>query len=489
MTLLQTEQLEVDREMRAPLGEETEAVVRVDVPATEDTTFSRDLVSTYFRQMGAGDFLTREEETTLAKRIEAAQGAILMSLCRIPLIARIVGGWADELDEGRLRLRDLADVSGAPVEAEMLEGDRDEVEDIAGRELDFRGRFESLAAIAYEILRLSDRRIAALGRGRDLSKRDRQMFDDLASQLGSGLASLPLLAQRVSELIAVSESEEEQLRAAREEQRAHIERRLGLPLAEFRENYARLARARREVRIAREELARAHLRLVVSVAKRFRGRSSLELLDLIQEGNLGLMHAIEKFDYRRGVKVSTYAVWWIRQAIARAIADQGRTIRIPVHMKEVAVRVLRARRQLYQRLGHNPSVEEVALRAGVTPEVVEKVTALAQEPASLDVPVGEDGDATLGDLIAATDAIDPHAVAEASALKKHVAEALAELTPREQRILHMRFGLAGMTEHTLEEVGKTFGVTRERIRQIEARALEKLRRPSRSSKLKAFAEA
>ena len=347
MTLLQAEQLEVDREMRAPLGEETEAVVRVDVPATEDTTFSRDLVSTYFRQMGAGDFLTREEETTLAKRIEAAQAAILMSLCRIPLIARIVGGWADELDEGRLRLRDLADVSGAPVEAETLEGDRDEVEDIAGRELDFRGRFESLAAIAHEILRLSDRRIAALGRGRDLSKRDRQLFDDLASQLGSGLASLPLLAQRVSELIAVSESEEEQLRAAREEQRAHIERRLGLPLAEFRENYARLARARREVRIAREELARAHLRLVVSVAKRFRGRSSLELLDLIQEGNLGLMHAIEKFDYRRGVKVSTYAVWWIRQAIARAIADQARTIRIPVHMKEVAVRVLRARRQLY----------------------------------------------------------------------------------------------------------------------------------------------
>src|SRR5436190_7324412 len=170
MTLLQAEQLEVDREMRAPLGEETEAVVRVDVPATEDTTFSRDLVSTYFRQMGAGDFLTREEETTLAKRIEAAQAAILMSLCRIPLIARIVGGWADELDEGRLRLRDLADVSGAPVEAETLEGDRDEVEDIAGRELDFRGRFESLAAIAHEILRLSDRRIAALGRGRDLSK-------------------------------------------------------------------------------------------------------------------------------------------------------------------------------------------------------------------------------------------------------------------------------------------------------------------------------
>jgi RNA polymerase primary sigma factor len=248
-------------------------------------------------------------------------------------------------------------------------------------------------------------------------------------------------------------------------------------------------RARREVRSAREELARAHLRLVVSIAKRFRGRSSLELLDLIQEGNLGLMHAIEKFDYRRGVKVSTYAVWWIRQAIARAIADQGRTIRIPVHMKEVAVRVVRAKRALYQRLGHAPSTEEVAVRAGVTPDIVERVTSLAQEPASLDLPVGEDGDATLGDLIAAPDAVDPHAVAEASALKKHLAEALAELTPREQRILHMRFGLAGTAEHTLEEVGKIFGVTRERIRQIEARALEKLRRPTRSTKLKAFAEA
>src|SRR6266511_2672831 len=170
MTLLQTEQLELDRELQAPLGEETNAVVRVEVPATEDTTFSRDLVSTYFRQMGAGDFLTREEETALAKRIETAQGAILMSLCRIPLIARVIGGWADELDEGRLRLRDLADVSGVPAEAGMLEDDRDEMADNAGRELDFRGRLESLGAIAREIIRLSDRRIAALARGRDLSK-------------------------------------------------------------------------------------------------------------------------------------------------------------------------------------------------------------------------------------------------------------------------------------------------------------------------------
>src|SRR6266540_2002183 len=156
MTLLQTEQLELDRELQAPLGEETDAVVRVEVPATEDTTFSRDLVSTYFRQMGAGDFLTREEETTLAKRIETAQGAILMSLCRIPLIARVIGGWVDEFNEGRLRSRDLADISGAPAEAGMLEDDGQEVDDNAGRELDFRDRLESLGRIAHEITRLSD---------------------------------------------------------------------------------------------------------------------------------------------------------------------------------------------------------------------------------------------------------------------------------------------------------------------------------------------
>jgi len=226
---------------------------------------------------------------------------------------------------------------------------------------------------------------------------------------------------------------------------------------------------------------------VVAIAKKYRRRSSLDFLDLIQEGNMGLMHAVEKFNYRRGVKVSTYAVWWIRQSIARAIADQSRTIRIPVHMTEIAAKVLRERRRLYQQHGREARAAEIAARTGIPVARVEQVLSLVQQPTSLDLPVGEDGDATLGDLIAAPDVVDPQAAAEASALSEFVAEALEGLTPREQRILRMRFGLGGENDHTLEEVGQVFGVTRERIRQIEAKALEKLREPARARKLITFA--
>jgi RNA polymerase primary sigma factor len=235
-------------------------------------------------------------------------------------------------------------------------------------------------------------------------------------------------------------------------------------------------------------MVKAHLPLVVAIAKKYRRNSPMDFLDLIQEGNMGLMHAVEKFDYRRGVKVSTYAVWWIRQSIARALADQSRTIRIPVHMTEVAARVLRERRKLYQKQGREPVADEIARRSGVSAGRIEQVLSMVQQPTSLDLPVGEDGDATLGDLIAAPNTVDPHAAAEASALREFVVEAISGLSPREERILRMRFGIGGMTEHTLEEVGQTFGVTRERIRQIEATALKKLRHPTRARKLATFVE-
>jgi RNA polymerase primary sigma factor len=210
---------------------------------------------------------------------------------------------------------------------------------------------------------------------------------------------------------------------------------------------------------------------------------------LIQEGNLGLMHAVEKYDHRRGVKVATYAVWWIRQAMARAIADQGRLIRVPVHMTEQVAKVLRERRKLSHKLARTPATDEIAASVAMSSARVERALSIVRDPVSLDAPVGEDGDATLGDLIEAPNAVDPQAVAEASALRQCLAEALSSLSEREQRILRMRFGIGGSAEHTLAEVGEVFGLTRERIRQIEASALAKLRQPARGRKLLTFAQA
>jgi RNA polymerase primary sigma factor len=358
-------------------------------------------------------------------------------------------------------------------------------------------RLEGFAALAGELVPLGRKRMAALARGRKLAKRDRIRLGELHARAAAEIRLLRLHPDRIAELVAALEDERRRLDRIAigattpgvDAELSAFALRLGLPVEEFRTAAAQASRARREARRAHEAMVRAHLPLVVAIAKRYRGRSSLDLLDLIQEGNLGLMHAVEKYDHRRGVKVSTYAVWWIRQSMVRAMADQGRLIRVPVHMTEQVTKVLRERSKLSHKLGRTPETSEIATSVAMPAARVERAMSLVREPVSLDVPVGEDGEATLGDLIEAPDAVDPHAVAEASALRQSLAESLSTLSEREQSILRMRFGIGGTAEHTLAEVGEAFGLTRERIRQIEAAALAKLRQPHRGRKLLTFAPA
>jgi len=511
----------------------------------DDAPRSRDPLDAYFRNLENAKLLSRDEERELAKRIDEAQRALLICLSRIPLIVERVGAWGDELRAGRLGLSYLVDVVPSDeVEAteDNLLGDDGSL-DVSAEAMDLIRRLELVAALSAEIAGLARKRIAMLARGKELSRRERRRLDVLLSRAVADIADLHLQQDRISNLVAEVDTEARNLRRTEHEllrlaegcgiaraqvidrlfgreldpdwigqvtsladrgwctlvqTHAHrlaelradfeaVARPLGLPLSELRLALTEIYQARRELKRLRDEMVRAHLRLVVAIAKKYRGHSSLELSDLIQEGNLGLMRAIEKYNYRRGVKVSTYAAWWIRQSITRAMADRGRMIRVPEHMAKTARKVHRERSKLHQQHGREPGADEIAARSGITKARVEQALSMVQDPTSLDIPIGEDGDVTLADLIEAPDAVNPHTAAEAAALRECLAEVLAELTPREERILRMRFGI-GMPEHTLGQVGKTFGVTRERIRQIEAKALQKLSDPARARKLLTFTE-
>jgi RNA polymerase primary sigma factor len=396
---------------------------------------------------------------------------------------------------------------------------------------------ESLAGVcrlADEIGALVQKRVVVLGEGGDLPASDRLLLDHLLSRAAVQVMALGVHPDRIAELAADLQANVRKLEAAerqlqRLEVRAEFERddseeagrpgcsatastetdsellapcrlaparseelaiiqRLGMSVPELRQALAEIGAAQHELDQLREMMVRAHLGLVRTIARKYRDHSSLDLADLIQEGTLGLMRGIEKYSYRRGVKVSTYASWWIRQAITRAMADQGRTIRVPVHMAETARQVQRERGKFQRRHGRDPHAEEIAAQSGIRADQIARSLALVGEPKSLDAPVGEDGDASFGDLIEDTAAISPHAAAEIDALRSCLADVLSELTPREERILRLRFGIGGASEHTLAEIGETFGVTRERIRQIEAKALDKLRSSGLASELRAFLE-